>query len=607
MRPLGPQRPPPGTTPSARAPQPGSTPAKPAPAAPPELPPTHDPSGVEVRELSFGQILATFGAGLFGAGPLPLARVPEVVRFALAKTLPADLAGALKPTLHAGLGANPLDIAAVAEVTGPARAALGRYLDPGFPRLPAEEKRAVLGAIGGLLLPGAQLELARFHLPRPFGADSAGQPLTYAMEAEQILSRRPELLDYYAPHPEGLLDPDLVTDQMLAKATPAKLPQVWLRMAPAEQKKHLRWKNLSFQEKANYLLRYRDEVDPKATLHRIKDPTQTPSGRVVPDSLQDTIKWEGHTPLRCAEIITKEKYDAFDHLYADIAFVQQLGKSQPGFHVHHVVELSTPEDTARLGPGLTGLVTLQDLQIFAAGVKNGGNLLNHTHLEVWQASGTNEVVDSLKTGAIDQDAVGIHKFHCVGMRAGLYGDPKRLGIEVRAVAMGDDVRLQKINERLATILAEGHFTKLPAPPWDGWNAGDPQLPAQVEAAARKDPRFAGHAEGAELDFGAVLELAAGEHAKRDTFRYASPLWAFEKLPGVTAEEAAQIGAARDRFVALLFRASAALSEAIAAGREIDAPKVQAAVTQEIRRFFASARIDAVLERVLDGVAGGAAP
>ena len=256
---------------------------------------------------------------------------------------------------------------------------------------------------------------------------------------------------------------------------------------------------------------------------------------------------------------------------------------------------------------MVGILALQDLALFCKSTARGGNLLTHTHLEVWQASGINEVALSLGEGKIDPDTIGIHKFHCVGMRAGMYGDPKRIGAEIRAVAMGDDATLNRANKRLADITADGHLTKLPAPPWAGWNAGDPALPDQAEAAARKDPRLVKFLDGADLDFASILEMAAGKNAKRDAFKFASPFWAYEALPGVTEADRARIDQGRLRFGAALLKISATLSEAIQAGRELDTEWVKDAVTQEVRRFHATAKLNEVVDRTLDKLAMGNAP
>ena len=61
---------------------------------------------------------------------------------------------------------------------------------------------------------------------------------------------------------------------------------------------------------------------------------------------------------------------------------------------------------------------------------------------------------------LDPDAIDIHKFHCVGLRQGIYGEGNRLGMEIRAALQGDLETLTQITSQTATIIAEGHLDKL---------------------------------------------------------------------------------------------------------------------------------------------------
>lgn len=538
--------------------------------------------------------------------PISIRDLPPGLVHRLESKLEGPLRGLVRSP-HAGLQRGVFDFAKLNRATTTQVEALKSYLDPGFIRRPIGEKAEGIAAIADLLLPGGVKTLERFHLPRPFSPDSAAKPVTFAMEAEAGLATRPETLHYYAPDPSGKLDDRALTDKFLSGMTANTAhAQAWARMTPDQQRKQLRWHRMPLIARRNYLQNYREHVDPKVALHRVTDPKMVPNRQPLPDSLCETLVWEG-APLSTAEIITEDHSKTLDTLLADVEAVAKIGKSQAGYHIHQVVELSTPEDVKRIGPGVTGLAAMEDLRIFTRGVRIGTTLPTHTHLEVWQADAIGEVAASFADGKIKSDAIDIHKFHCVGMREGIYGGENRLGIEIRAVLVGRNQQLAQVAQRTASILAEGHLDKLPPPPWEKWNAGEAGLENKFYNAMKSEPQLAGVMAGADLDFREVLEVSSGPNPTRDAWKFACPFWAFEELPGVTDTEKATIKDARMAFSKVLIEMSQMLSEAIGGGRELDSESNQSQVQIAMSQFFATTKIDEIINRTLNRVSEGRTP
>ncbi len=538
--------------------------------------------------------------------PISLQDLPKPLLLRLEKNLEGPLRGLIRSP-HAGLQRGVFDFGKLNGASPQQIEALKTYLKPGFVRLAVAEKAEGIKAIAGLLLPAGIKTLERFHLPRPFSPDSAAKPVTFAMEAEAGLSTRPETLHYYAPDPSGKLDPRALTDEFLDGLTiNTKFSQAWSRMTPDQKRKQLSWHTMPLKTRFQYLVSYRDNVDPKVALHRVANPKMVPNQRPLPKSLCETLVWEG-SPLSTAEIITEDHSKTLDTLLADVEAVAKIGKSQAGYHIHQVVELSTPEDVKRVGPGVTGLAAMEDLRIFSRGIRLGTSLATHTHLEVWQADAIGEVAASFADRKINPDAIDIHKFHCVGMREGIYGGENRLGIEIRAVLVGRNQQLAQVAQRTANILSEGHLDKLPPPPWENWNAGEPGLEDKFYNTMKSEPQLAELMEGADLTFREVLEVSSGKNPDRDAWKFASPFWAFEDLPGVKPEEKAQIKQARMTFAKVLIDLSQVLSEAIEGGRDLNSETNQSQVQIAMSQFFATTKVDEIINRTLNRVSEGLTP
>lgn len=529
--------------------------------------------------------------------------LPDTLRSALLTATSPPLNAVFADVPHAGLAQNPFDLRKVVAMDDLARRALTLYLSPGFPRLGVDGKQTVLQVIEPLLRPDQVAELQRFHLPRPVVLDSRGQPTTMSLEVEQWLQTRLELLDFYAPDPRGRLDPRALPGKFVDRLAPRGNVQAWARMSTQDKRKSLRWKDFSKEERFLYLRFHAALVDPKVALHRIENPKATPRGMSAPKTLADKIIWEG-PPLGTAEVTTKASYPSMDALFADAAFLIGISPEPIGFHTHHVVEMSTPEDVKRIGPKLTALAALQDLQIFARGVRGGSTVLSHTHLEVFGAWGINEVAESFAAGKIDPDVIGIHKFHCVGIRTEIYGDDRRVGLEIRGVPMGDYPAFGHANVRMNDIIASDRLDRLDPPPWSAWNAGDEGLPDRVYESAKADPKFADVAVGADMELSHLFELGSQKTGKRDAFKFASPLWNFESLPGVTDAERATIGRARDKFVRRTLELSRDLTVAVASERELDTDPIREELTKAVRRFFAETKVDLLIDRHLNEIAYG---
>lgn len=547
-----------------------------------------------------------FEALLERGGPISIQDLPPDLLLALEAGLEGPRRG-LVQSPHPGLRHGVFDFAKLHRAEDHELDGLISYLDPHFVRKPVEDKRTILASIANFLLPGAQAVLERFHLPLPFSADSGAKPLTFSMEAEAGISSRPQTLLFYAPDKAGALPPEVMPDGLLDQLqVQGGHQQAWMRMTRDQKRSQLHWGMLDLPTRAKCLQHYKS-VDDKVTLHRIDDPKLVPNHQPLPKSLCEVLLWEGKA-LTTAEIVTEEHSPTLDTLFADVDAVARIGEQQPGFHIHQVVELSTPEDVERLGPKVTGLAALEDLRIFTQAMRRGSNLLTHTHLEVWSADGIESVAKSFEGGKIDPDAIDIHKFHCVGMRQGIYGDDdKRLGVEIRAIPMGWNQKLSEVAQRTATILAEGHLEQIPSPPWGKWNAGAEGLADKYYEAMKKSPRFAHLSEGAELSFSEVLATGAGQYPDRDAWKFACPFWSFESLPGVTPDEAKTIRKARTEFGEYLMQLSQFGTQALEGDRELEPDAWKDQLELAISDFFTETKVDEIIARTLDRVAEGKQP
>jgi hypothetical protein len=542
----------------------------------------------------------------------PIDSIPPAILLGYARALPPEMTRLVTVEPFYGLGFNPFDFAQLEKLSEDERASLTRYLDRGFPRLGVEEKKEVLRGIERLLVPDATRFLERFHLPRSFGPDSGKKPITSSIESEAHLSQRPELLYYYAPDPKGGLDRRALSDELLATLFPGlelvapDRHAAWIRMTPDQQRESLRWRDLSLAGRVAYLEAYEDQVDPKVKLHRIEDPAVAELRDVAPSSMSKQLHWEG-APLTVAEIMTESYYDSLDQLFADIEFVEGISPGPTGYHIHNVVELSSPEDVKRLAPAIAGIAGMIDLFLFTIAAARGGDIFDSTHLEVWKGGDLNEVAASFADGVVDHDKIIVHKFHLAGLRVGLYGEGNKIGIELRGIPAEASGLVRFFVHGLSDMLAEGHLEKLPAPPWPSWDAGDPSLPVRAYEAARADPKLARAAKGAEIEFAAILEIAAGATKDRDAFKYAAPLWSFESLPGVTPEDKQRIETARERYTVGLLGVSRSLTTALKGQRAYDDKFVKQAVSRLLRRFFVEAGLEPVLGRTLMNLRAGKAP
>ncbi len=518
--------------------------------------------------------------------------------------------GADGPSPHAGLSQRspPWDLEKLAGAGDDVAAAFARYLEPDFIELPPTEKTAVLDTLAPVLFPGALDELRKFHLPRTVAGTD--KPITTAIESES--HSLATLFRFYAPDPSGKLDERALTPELRKKLLAAPRTPLAQRFPDDAFLKGLRWKDLPLALQKQYLVAYGENVDPKMTMHRITDPRVTPDGQVAPGSLQKTLKWERELRLQIGELITDGSYASQDQRVADRTWItSHFG--QQGFHMHGVAELSTPEDKARLGPKLAAFAALQDLSLFADAAAVSHQNYTLAFLEPWQAESAGAVassfVDKDGGGKIDGDEILPHKFHFVGMRTGIYGDDNRVGVEIRGVSTADPAKFDHVCARFEELLSGGNIEKLPTPPWEGWNAGEPGISKELEADTRAywhtlTPEHQAFEQRAEMSFDDIFAMCTAGAGSKNGFAFESPLWSYESIPGLTDVEKQTIDAARKTFCNEMVRFSVGLSELIESGRdtkEIEA-SVHTWVSTAAMEFFASAGIHAALERVLDETA-----
>jgi hypothetical protein len=559
-------------------------------------------------------------------GPLSFDAISGPLRHALASELGIPVA-ALREEPHP-LAPNAFDVRQLSVATGEHRAALDDYLDPDFHLRAPLDKAETLRALAPLLVPGGLESLEAHHLP---------DGTTLSLEAEAPLAGRPETLRYYGPSQDGRLDPGGLPEQVLRhcwagaghftdRARPK--PVAWDRLGDDAKRAALRWADLSDHGRLAYVYFYRRDIDPNCRLERLDDPRTAVGGRIAPASLAQTLKFEEGGEGGVGEITTDRYYLSFDQLAADLAFLNQIGRAPATTQIHLVRKLSG-EQLEQAGPRLVRYFALEDLRLFCRGVRNGANLLDNRWLRVHSAASIAAASGAFEGGVIS-DAIGLEgqKYHGVGVRSGelLYGDPDCLGFEVRAPGPHEQDLLLQVVQRGRRAFALGPSLNAPAQLWAGWNAGDAGLPSRFQALANRDPTLRTEADKvgpSEASFDEMMAIAmraavdrrsrasptaaqvpitdaAESAAQVDPYRFAAPLWAFERLdlPGL---EPGVIEAARREFLGRALTMSAILTRM--RGQPIDAEEVREALTKMVARFFERTRIDEALDRSLDRIAG----
>jgi hypothetical protein len=551
-------------------------------------------------------VMATIKAG---DEPLRLEQSSEAQRIALRALLPESHAGVLAEVPHSGLQGNPFDLAAVARCQDPGvSAALSTYLKPHFPALSGEYKAAVLETLEAVLQKGRADELRRMHLPV---AAKGARPVTLSLESEFSFARTRQLVDFYAPDPDGILDERVMTPQLLtsfeAGGFLTKRPPHWQRLSNEQRAPLVRWKDLTRDGRFAYLNTLKREVDPKVTLHRIVNQSAAPRGFLAPDTLADKVKWETSGVGVTAELTTKSYYPTRDQLCADEAFLTSIADDKrfpAAFHYHVAVPLDSAEARKEEGPKLASLAALTDLALFTGAMKNGADLLDKKHLEVFTAHGVCQAMDAFASGEIDGDKLLEHKYHLVGVRYGaeLYGDKNRLGLEIRGVMRGATSG-QHVVDRTLRVATSPVLREVDTDFWLGFDSGEARLPKEAYTRALAQCKDKKLAADASLSFEMVFEYAMHERRTKDHFRMSAPFWSFETLPGVTEEEKQRIRAARDVYAQRMLMTSAKLAEAIENNDQaVTYNQVFETVHREIVSFFQASGVDEIVNRYLDGLA-----
>lgn len=587
------------------------------------------PTPITVRDHLECQLTAAFGSTAREHLPTELLILPQLqlsgpetreLQQRLSSAAPqtaADLSPALLHKLHGAL-AEPyrrilhsphpgidvciFDLRRALRPSDGERSALDTYLRADFAFLDTAQKAEILAQLAPLLDPRAAPWANFFHLPQRRG----NATLTLSLEAESTFHAQPTLLDVYGPDPQGRLDPHVV-DALAGEleSTPTLLRGPAALRIRASDHAGLMWRDLSLAGRLRYVY-WQEKVTPDAYLYRLADPKQTLAGQVLPASLRSQLSWEGPPGRRYPEIRTNTHYESLDQLSRDLQCINDIDtqpKRRPGFHVHNVIELPRPEDVRRDGPAIVAYIALQDLQLFATQMVAGANALTSTHLEVWKASGINDVATSLASGSIDPDAIMVHKFHSVGLRTGaIYGGGPKLGYEIRGVLVGRVEELRHRVERGADIVTQGKMHHLPRPPWAWWNAGDPQLPDDAFLQAKQNPKFQELTENLAVTFADLFDTAISAKGKTESFRLASPFWNFEALPGITDRGRQDIRAARETFTAGCLQLCRNFADVLASpDTNVDANALFTQIQGLAMDFFREARIAAYLERYLNGV------
>jgi len=546
---------------------------------------------------------------LSGDLPVPLRDLGRQARAALRAALPDRASRVLAREPHPGVD-NPFDFAKLAgPLPASAERALASYLQPGFPYVAAEAKAEVIAALEPMLTTEGTAEVQRVHLPQTLGGAEGAPILTYALEAEVLFTKRPRLLDFYAPDGQGRLDlkvarsllPEIAKDPQLLSAEGQKTVggQAWIRSGDDDRAAALNWSALSPRGRTQYLMVARDAGGKYPPLLRITDPKHAPGGEVFPDTLQDKVAWEGHA----AELITDSYYSSLDTLYADMAQIEGLrreGERPNGYHVHIVSRLPKAEDRSEAGVGMVNLIALEDLELFSYGAAAATGL-EHDNQVPWRAEDIHAVVGHFEGGELDPDFFAEHKFHQVGLRGGIYGAPDALGAENRGVLIGDSDFLKYNVDRHSRTLAGPGLAEIPKDLFKGWRAGDPALLSEAFARAQaRDPAFAKLAKDSPMGFADVFSAAMDGVKQKDPYVLASPLWNFEDLLPLAPHEADRVAQSRLRFehtVKTLYRnMDRSLREA---GVELDDKQLGQDLRVAVCAFFEESGVDRMIGRYLD--------
>ncbi len=477
------------------------------------------------------------------------------------------------------------------------------YQAPSFIRADYASKAAVIDVLAEVLDPSMIERLRQVHLPVGF-ADGE-QNMTCSLENErgiafispdgsQQISR---ILNYYAPDPAGTLIPELIPDKFVEHCCPARFDaSIWTRLSLDVKKDKLQWRDLDLVERFIYLDNLKTELDERVDMSRITNPQQVSEGQPLPDTLAPKLLWE--SVLRCAEVTTDSYYESLDHLYADAATLMEIdGPQHSGFHVHQVVEFKDEAEARELGPHFVGWAGLVDLALGAQGARSGLRAFTNTSLEIFKQEGLQELVDHVQEhGRFIADDVGHHKLHLGGVRSDIYGDGNRAGLETRGVMIGRLDDLLDIVPRTNRVFANKELLqKIPAPPWDGWDAGDPQVLSKAfEAYIAQPDALVGPDD---VSFADLIELAGPEREGLG-FQLAMPLWNWAAIPGLSESTLSKIEVAQAQFTKHLGLLCKRALDGIESDREVPSELLWNEIRAEVGSFMKRTDLDFALRDVL---------
>lgn len=545
---------------------------------------------------------------LTGDGPVPRHALGREARAALRAALPDDVSRVLSREVHPGVE-NPFDFARLAgPLADGVGVALQTYMQPAFPYSGSAEKAEVIAALEPLLTEAGAAEVRRVHLPQTLGGRPDAPILTYALEAEVLFTKRPRLLDVYAPDPAGRLDPAVTRTLLEAIEGDAGLlspegqkivgGQAWVRSDPDDRADRLDWRALGPEGRMRYLMAAREAGGTYPPLHRITDAKHAPGGDVFPDTFQPKAKWEGHA----AELITDTYYSSLDVLYADMARVEGLrheGERPNGYHVHMVSRLPTPEDRAEAGVAMANLIALEDLELFCYGAAAATGL-EHDNQVPWRGTSIREVVEHFAAGKLEPDFFAEHKFHQVGLRGGIYGAEDALGAENRGVLIGDVDFLKYNVDRHSRTLAGPGLARVPQDLFAEWRAGDPKLVSEAfDRAVAKDLALGRLASSSRMTYADLFEAAMDVVKQSDPYVLASPLWNFEDLLPLAPHEAERVQTARAGFEHTLKTLYLGMTRALEADGDLDDAQLGQDLRVAVCAFFEASGLEHVIGRYLD--------
>ena len=299
--------------------------------------------------------------------------------------------------------------------------------------------------------------------------------------------------------------------------------------------------------------------------------------QTAPEFLPDQLKVEANQAVW--ELASPGHVGTLDTLFEHGRQVAEIDP-QGGFH-WHVTFL--PE--ADLADEITAFAAQADeyvtLQLYAAHAAN----VHNSYLGIYSSDGLAALRAGLRTGA---DDVG-YKWTSVAVRSRLYDDPRRIGLEVRAM---DDSNLQAVRRTVGNIVMflrdpHGHGIKL-GTEGSAYRIADvidvervsgralqrlaPETRAFIEQAARaarEGPRFEG-VETADL----LLD------------RWAIPMVQWEARPYLPQAVVDAVGAARQRFVERL----TVFAERYAATGRVPGMEMQDVIERAVSEFARDTRL-----------------